>query len=191
MWLRARALKQFGRQEAGTSAVEFALVGPIYMLLLVGLIELSMAMYNKFALNGAVSAAANFALVNASQVALTSGSPDATTLAQNLALIVADGHASNWANATINVNNGPIATLTSGVVTMTGTSANASCYCPTGSGANIVWGSAMTCGATCAGGGIAGKFVSIVATSQYASVFGSSGFMPSQAFTTSTVVETN
>jgi hypothetical protein len=49
----------------------------------------------------------------------------------------------------------------------------------------------MTCGATCSGGGIAGKFISIVATSQYSSLFGASGVIPSQTFTTSAVVETN
>jgi Flp pilus assembly protein TadG len=188
MLVNFRALRRFRRHDAGASAVEFALVGPIYMLLLVGIIEFSMAMYSKFSLNGAVSAAANYAILNASQVGSTSGS----TLAQNLAQIVASGHASNWANATVTVNNGPVATLNSGVVTTSGTAANAnSCYCPTRSGSLVSWGSAVTCGNACTGGGIAGKFISIVATSQYASVFGSTGVLPSQTFTTSTVVETN
>ena len=188
MSLRTKTSTRFGLQEGGASAVEFALVAPIYMLLFVAVVDLSMAMYSKFSLNGSVSAAANYTILNASQVGSTSGA----TLAQNLALIVADAHASNWANATITVNDGPVATLSGGVVTTSGTASSAnSCYCPTGSGSNITWGSAMTCGATCTGGGVAGKFVSIVATNQYTSLFGATGIIPSQTFTTSTVVETN
>jgi Flp pilus assembly protein TadG len=190
MRLRARLLTYFGRQEAGASAVEFALVGPIFMLLLVGIVEFGMAMYNKFALNGAVSAAANYTILNATLVGSTSGA----TLAQNAALIVANGHAANWANATITINNGPVATLSGGVITTGGIAANANnCYCPTGSGSSLAWGSAMTCGTACAGGGIAGKFVSIVATSQFTSLFAGGPFpnaIPA-TFTASAVVETN
>jgi Flp pilus assembly protein TadG len=185
--VRVKASTRFALHEVGAAAVEFTLVAPIYILMLVGITELSLAMYNRFALNGSVSAAANYAILNASEAGSTSGA----TLAQNLALIVANGHASNWANATITVNNGPVATLSGGVVTTSGTATNAnSCYCPTLSGSAVTWGSAMTCGAVCSGGGIAGKFVWIVATSQYTSLFGSSGVMPSQMFTTSSVVET-
>lgn len=185
--MRTKGSTQFALHEVGAAAVEFALVAPFYMLLFVGVTELSMAMYNRFALNASVSAAANYAILNASQVGSTNGA----TLAQNLALIVASEHASNWANATITVNNGPTATLSSGTVTTSGTASNAnSCYCPTLSGSTVTWGNATTCGSACTGGGIGGKFVSIVATSTYTSLFGSSGVMPSQTFTTTSVVET-
>ena len=184
----SRRFLPFGLHERGTSAVEFALVAPIYMLLFVGVNDFSMAMYNKFALNGSVSAAANYTILNASQV----GSANGATLAQNLALIVGSAHAANWASATITVNDGPVATLSGGVVTTSGSSSAAnSCYCPTPSGSDVSWGSAMTCGATCSGGGIAGKFVSIVATTTYNSLFGATGVIPTQTFTSSTVVETN
>jgi Flp pilus assembly protein TadG len=187
MSMGAKTTTPFALHEVGAAAVEFALVAPVYMLMFVGITELSLAMYNKFELNGSVSAAANYAILNASEV----GSGNGATLAQNLALIVANGHAANWANATITVNDGPAATLSGGVVTTSGTAGNAdSCYCPTLSGSAVSWGNATTCGAVCTGGGIAGKFVSIVASSQYTSLFGSSGVMPTQTFTTTSVVET-
>jgi len=178
----------FVANRSGASAVEFALVSPIYMLLFVGVNDFGMAMYNKFALSGSVSAAANYAIANASEV----GSANGATLAQNLALIVAGAHAANWANATITINDGPVATLSGGVVTTSGSASAAnSCYCPTLSGSAVSWGSAMTCGTSCSGGGIAGKFVSIVATTTYNSLFGATGVIPTQTFTASSVVETN
>ena len=187
MSLRSRPVTVFVSRQGGASAVEFALLAPIYILVFVGITELSLAMYTMFNLNGSVSAAANYGILNASNV----GSASGPALAQTLAMIVANGHAANWANVTITVNDGPIATVSGGVITTGGVSAYAdSCYCPTPSGSTISWGSAMACGSTCGGGVIAGKFVSIVATSQYTSLFGSSGIVPSQTLTTSAVVET-
>lgn len=154
--------------DSGTSAVEFALIAPLFCLILVGVIEIGGILYAKFTLDGSVSAAANYAMLNASNVSSTSG----PSLATRLAEIVASGHAANWANANIVVNNGPAVTLSGGAITSGGIAANADyCYCPIRNSSGLTWGSAMICGNACSGGGIAGKFVSISATRAYSPVF--------------------
>ncbi len=182
------ALARFWQAKKATSAVEFAMIAPIFCLIFVGTIDFGGALYVKFNLTGTVSAAANYAMINSANVNSSSG----TSLATNLANLAASNHASNWANATIIVNNGPTATITGGTLSSSGTAANAnSCYCPTVAGTTITWGSAITCGNVCSGGGIAGKFVSITASKTYTPIFPVYGFVTASAITARTVVETN
>jgi Flp pilus assembly protein TadG len=174
--------------ERGTSAVEFAMIAPVFGLLLIGTIDFGAAIYDRFALNGAVSAAADYAIINASSV----NSANGRSLAQSLGNILSSGPGADWANAAVTVNNGPSATLSGGVLTLGGSSSPADlCYCPTpASGGGVNWGSSMTCGSSCSGGGVAGKYVTLAASVRFTSMFGSSGLIPSQTFTTSSVVET-
>lgn len=82
--------------------------------------------------------------------------------------------------------------VTAGALTTGGTASAADlCYCPApGSGGGVSsWGSSMTCGSTCSGGGVAGKFVTIEASKQFTSIFGSKSVIPSQTFTTTSVVQ--
>jgi len=173
--------------EQGTAVVEFAMIAPVLLLLLIGTVDFGTAIYDRFALNGAVSAAADYAILNASSVNSTQGQ----SLAQALGNILSSAQAANWANAIVTVNNGPSAALSGGVLTLSGSSSPAdSCYCPTpASGGGVNWGSSATCGSTCSGGGIAGKFVTIAASVPFTSMFGSNGLIPSQTFTTSSVVQ--
>lgn len=177
----------FAAREDGVSAVEFALIAPIFCFLLVGAVDFGGALYVKFNLEGAVSAGANYALVNAAKVNSTQGSG----LATDLTSIVTNDHATNWANATVVVNNGPSSSVTAGAATAGGTASSAdSCYCPTKGGTGIAWGSALTCGNTCTGGGVAGKFVTIVATRTYAPMFSSYGIIQNSAISAAATVET-
>ncbi len=171
----------------GASAVEFALLAPIFLLLLAAAVDFGGVLYIKFGLENAVSAAANYALQNASSVNATSGS----SLATSLAAIVQSERAANWANGSIVVNNGPTAAISGGKVTSSGTAANAnSCYCPTGSGASVTWGATASCGSTCAAGGLAGKFVTIVATRTYTPMFSSYGIVKNGTISSTAVAET-
>ena len=185
----ARGNRSRGRHsfdQRGASAVEFALIAPVFCLLLVGAIDLGGMLWTKLNLDGAVTSAANYTVNNASSVGSTGGAG----LATDLASLVASGHAANWANAVIVVNNGPTATLTAGTVTTSGTASNANnSYCPTKSGSTVTWGAAMTSGATCPGGGRAGRFVTILATRTYKPVFASYGFVGNGVIAASAVVQ--
>ncbi len=153
--------RRLRRDRRAMAAVEMAMLSPVYLLLLGGAVDYGGALYVKFNLTASVSAAANFALLNSGQASSSGGA----ALAGNLAAIAASSHAANWANVSVSVNNGPSVTISGGVSTTGGTASNAnSCYCPTGSKTNIVWGAATACGAACGSGGYAGKFVSISAS---------------------------
>jgi Flp pilus assembly protein TadG len=168
--------------------VEFALIAPVLVLLLLGTADIGTAIYDRFALNAAVSVAEQYAIVKASSVSSTGG----PGLAQSLANIVGNANSVDSANAVITVNNGPTASITAGALTTGGTASAADlCYCPTpASGGGVSnWGSSVTCGSTCAGGGVAGKFVTIEASTQFTSMFGPRSLIPSQTFTTTSVVQ--
>lgn len=170
----------------GASAVEFALITPIFLLVLVGIIDFGGVLFTEFGLNAAISAAADFALVNAGNVNATGGG----ALASQLVGIASSAHATNWASATVVVNNGPSATGNSTTVTASGTAANAAYYyCPTLSGATVVWGAAVAQGSSCSNGSIAGQFVTIAANRTYTPIFGSYGIVKNNALSASTVVQ--
>ncbi|MGH6986539.1 MAG: TadE/TadG family type IV pilus assembly protein [Caulobacteraceae bacterium] len=178
---------RFGRSRGGVAAVEFALMAPIFGLIFAGMSDLGGVLYTQFRLNAAVSAGANYAIVNAANVDSANGG----SLASTIALVVENNAGSNWADDSIVINDGPTETITGGTASAGGTASNAdSCYCPTGSGSAITWGSTQTCGAACAGGGIAGKFVTISVSRTYQPLFSSYGIVQNGAVSVSTTVET-
>lgn len=183
LWKRRRVC----RDERGVAAAEFALIAPIFGLIVAGVSDFGGALFIKFNLDGAVSAAANYAILNASSVSSTG----AATLATNIASIVAGSHATNWANATVIVNNSSQASVANGTASSGGSSANAdSCYCPTLSGSTVTWGTAATCGSTCANGSMAGKFVQIATNRTYNPMFASYGLVGNGAVSASAFIQT-
>lgn len=185
-WLRAFLISR----TEGIAAVEFALVAPIFMLIFIPMVDLGLYLSAAFQLNRAVSSATNYAMTNTSNVSSTNGSK----LAQNMAAVIANDIAtlSPSATVTVVVNNGPTARATGTTVATTGTASNADkCYCPTLSGDSVTWGTAQTCAASCSGGGIAGKFVTISANIPFSSLFDSGGVIMPTAVTTHTVIGTN
>lgn len=170
----------------GVAAVEFAVLAPIFGLVFAGMADLGGVLYTQFRLNAAVSAGANYALINAASVSSTSG----PNLANTIAAVVENNTGSNWANDTVVINDGPTTTITGGAAAASGTPANAdSCYCPTLS-STVAWGAAATCGSACSGGGLAGKFVTISATRTYQPLFSNYGIVQNDQITVSTSVET-
>src|ERR1700722_4096267 len=139
-----------GRSESGLAAIEFAMIVPVYLLIFVGAVDMGGMLYQSYQLETAVAAGSEYAAVNSTSVNPTNGA----TLASAIAGIVENANGSAWANDTVVVNDGPSVTVTNGSSASSGTAGNASnCYCPTGSPPNWVWGSAATCGSSCAGGG--------------------------------------
>ena len=179
--------------ERGIAAIEFSIIAPLFCLLFVAAIDMGSAIYTRFKLDAAVSAGANYALINAANVSSTGGA----TLASNIAAIVENSEGAGYANEAIAVNDGPTATVsggapgTPGTLTTGGTNAPAdSCYCPSGTTTAFTWGAAKTCGSTCASGGLAGKFVTVVATRTYSPIFSSYGLIANNTITASATVET-
>ncbi|HZL00180.1 MAG TPA: TadE/TadG family type IV pilus assembly protein [Caulobacteraceae bacterium] len=175
------------RDERGMAAVEFAILAPVFAVIFAGSADFGGVLYTQFRLNAAVSAGANYALVNAASVSSTSGA----SLASNVAQVVESNAGSDWADDGIVVNNGPTNNVTSGSSTAGGTASSAdSCYCPTLAPA-FSWGGAATCGSACSGGGVAGKFVTITASKTYTPIFSSYNIVKNGAVTVTTAVETS
>jgi len=158
-------VRRFLRAETGASAVEFALLVPIMLLLLGQMLDFGFNLVMRFSVTQAVSASSNYAVINGTNVSSTAGA----TLAQSLATLVPTA-----IDVTVTVNNGPTVTRTSGTPSTSGTASNANlCYCPSISGGVVSWGSSVTCGSTCAtGGGFAGKYVLITGKQMYTPMFG-------------------
>ncbi|MHB8527969.1 MAG: TadE/TadG family type IV pilus assembly protein [Caulobacteraceae bacterium] len=182
-----RALRAILGREEGVAAVEFAILAPIFGLIFAGMADLGGVLYTQFRLNAAVSAGANYAIVNASSVNSTNGA----NLASTIASVVESNAGVNWADDAIVVNNGPSTTVTGGTASSSGTGSNADdCYCPTGSSNAVTWGSSAVCGSSCAGGGLAGKFVTITASRTYHPLFSNYGIVADGQVSVSTSVET-
>jgi len=181
------SLADLRRSRSAAAAIEFAFIMPVFLIMFVGVVDLGMMLVEDYRLDQAVAAGAEFAAVNASSVNSTNGA----TLASNIATAVESANGNAWANDTVVVNDGPSVTVSNGTPTSGGTASNANnCYCPTGSPPNWNWGSSMTCGASCSGGGTAGKFVTITATASYTPLLGLYNFINSGTLRQSSVVET-
>ena len=185
---RASFLRFLSRETTGVSAVEFALVSPILLLILAGTVDIGGSLKAKFELSTAVSAGSNYALLNGANVSSAGGS----ALANNIVAVTASGLGSNGGNVQVVINNGSSTSLnaSTSVTTQTGTVSNADqCYCPINSSGSITWGSPMTCGSICSGGGIAGKFVTISASKPYSPLFGGLGVVQGGNITVQSVVQ--
>ena len=190
MYHGGRSVRQLfsARHNAGIAALEFALIAPAFFIVFAGMTDLGHAMYMRVRLEAAVAAGTNYALVNANSVGSSSAG---TSLAQAIASFVATSNGGTVPNATIVLNDGQTVQVTGGIQTVSGSASNADlCYCPTGSPPNWSWGSAVSpCGTSCAGGGTAGKFVTITASYQFTPLFSYNGFGPNGTITVSAVVQ--
>ena len=175
------------RDRRGVAAVEFALYSIVFLTILAGTVDIGNQIFSAYQLDATVSAGAQYAVVNAASV----GSSGGATLASSISAVVNNGHSTGggWSN-TVVVNNGPSTTTSDGSASSGGTAANAdSCYCPSGSPGSWSWGSSQTCGASCTGGGIAGKFVSITASHTFTPFFPTWGFISSNTLTRNAMVQ--
>jgi Flp pilus assembly protein TadG len=183
---RARFLTPFVRRRDATAAVELALIAPLLLTLFAGIVDFARVYDQELELSTAVAAAAEYALLNAASINSTS----AASLAATLSGIVANSNGAAWAGATVTVNDGATSVVANGATTASGTAANAnSCWCPTGSTAALGWGAAATCGSACAGGTLAGRFVTITGTRLFTAVFGNYGLIGNITLHQSTIVQ--
>ena len=169
-----------------TAAVELALITPLMLTLFAGIIDFARVYDQEIELSSAVAAAAEYALINAANI----NSTNATSLAATLSGIVANTNGAAWAGATVTVNDGATSAVTNGTTSSSGTAANAnSCWCPGGSSATWSWGAAATCGSACAGGTLAGKFVTVSGTRAFIAIFGNYGLISNMTLHQSTIVQ--
>lgn len=165
-------LKNFLRKRDGVSTIEFALVVPVLLLIVAGIVDLGGTLKAKFDLNSSMSAASNFVLLNAENVTAARGGD----LAATVAAITAGGLSSGRGVVSVSVNNGPGVTITDGTSRAQAGGGNADkCYCPSRTGSTVSFGAEAACGTQCQAGGTAGKFVVIHASKPHNPLFGGLG----------------
>ena len=129
-------------EERGVAALEFALVVPFLVLVLIGVIDLSFLIHNRMQLSQTLTAAAQYAFHQGQ-------SESGNTLSVDVKNFV--------------TNTSPM-TISSLSVSYNGGNSADSCYCVNGAAA--VYTGPLLCGAACTdgSGATAGKFLSIAAT---------------------------
>jgi Flp pilus assembly protein TadG len=167
-----RALLQLLRpqEDVGVAAIEFAIYALAFLMIVAATVDIGLLIFTGAQLDAAVSAGAEYAVNNA---ALVTSNPSG--LNTNISNIVNNTIGTGWATSTVSVNNGNDSTH---------------CYCPTGTPGNWTWGSTVTCGSACAGGGIGGQFVTITASRAVSPLFPTFGFVANGALTRNALVET-
>jgi Flp pilus assembly protein TadG len=167
----SRARQVLARENAGVAAVEFAILSTVFLTLLAGTVDIGLLLYTEFQLDSAVNASAQYAVNNAATV-----SSNPSSLSSDISNLVSSLNNGSGSSNTVNVNNNNDGTH---------------CYCPTGSPGSWSWGSAVTCGSSCAsGGGVGGQFVTITANRNISSIFPTFGFVPNGTISRSVLVET-
>ena len=169
------------RDDAGNAGIEFALIAPVFLLLLAATLEIGLMMRTQFGLISAVSAAASHSLV------LGDGLTEATAVstAEALASLIAGG----GREGTVNVNNAAIAQLGGDGISLWGSGVGASnCFCPIRTNGAITWGTAVQCGATCNDSSQAGQFVEITAQASFTPSLGIVGLFRDDLLRNSAVV---
>lgn len=163
-------MRSLARENAGVAAIEFAIYGMVFLMIVAATVDIGLLLFTQSELDAAVSAGAEYA---ANSAALVASNPSG--LSTNIADVVDNANGTSWASSTVNVNNGNDST---------------GCYCPTGTPGNWAWGSAVTCGSACSGGGIGGQFVTITATATVSPLFPAFGFVAGSTISRSALVET-
>lgn len=154
----ASRLRAFSACRNGATAVEFAALSPVLILLIGGIVDIGGALEARGSMDASLSASVQYVLANADKASMASGND----LAAKALVVAADGldRASGTANASINGR--LAASLANGVVTMSKPDSRFDqCFCPSVTTQGVSWGPQSTCASPCADGGYAGKFVSI------------------------------
>lgn len=164
---------RFRRRQDGVSAVEFALVAPIILLLLAAAVDFGSVVMTRMQIEDAAQSAMTYAMGQGQPLEAA----NAATLAGNVERILVSRLGSD-VNLQIDVNHGAVKTYADATSSKSGNSAlAASCYCPTMSSAGMQWNTALACSKPCTGGGGSGKFVYLRISKPFSPLFGSYGLI--------------
>jgi len=145
------------------AAIEFAIFATVFLMIVAATADVGRLLFTQSQLDAAVGAGA-----------ASAQRPNAT--AASISAVVDNANGTGWASSTVVVNNND--------------SVATDCYCPTGTPGNWSWGSAVTCGSACNGGGVAGQFVTIAASTTISPLFPAFGFVQNGTINSYALVET-
>ena len=167
LWQTARS---FWCEDAGSPAVEFALIAPVFLLIVAATFDVGSIIHSKFRLDARVSSAASYSQNHGSLIVDST----AANFASTLATLVSNG--TNIVDATVVLNNAMSAAFTDGTMTTSDSSGiMAQCYCPARVNDLIMWGTQKTCQANCKDGTVAGRFIEIRSDTPHVTMFAGLG----------------
>ncbi len=168
-------------EQSGSAGVEFALIAPVFVLLLAAIFEIGLVMRAQFGLIASVSAAANHTL----SVGSTIDSGSAQTVAATLAALAAGTDRA----AAVNLNNAVTARSDQGNIEVQDSGGDVTaCYCAARLEGEFSWGGVTSCGAPCGDGSVAGRFVEISAQVPFNPIMGFYGAFIDQTLQNAAVV---
>jgi Flp pilus assembly protein TadG len=159
----ARGEGRFGRlwrSERGVAVVEFALIAPFLIVVLISTTDLALAFYSRSQLSAAVAAGAQYAYLN--------GQTPAATFIQDVGSVITHAVPVSISAPVVNFNNNTANTGNA-----------ASCYCPTGTAQSLVWGNSLACGTACGSQNelTAGGYVLVQASHTFTPLFAADKFL--------------
>lgn len=131
----------FLRAESGVAALEFALVAPFLVMVLVGIVDLTLVIHGRMELAQVLTSGAQYAFMQGQ-----SGTETGSALTTDVQNFVTTTTPETLSNLTVSYNGG---------------NSVSSCYCVAGASPTYT---AATCQSVCSDGSTAGKFVTISAT---------------------------
>jgi len=167
-WARAVNLL---RSRRGIAAVEFALIAPFIVWLLIFTVDCTLYLFTTLQLSNAVAAGAEYALVNGQAVSPNSAGCSTTTppcltvatLRANIKTIVQNATSPALAAPTVYYNTSSATAGDSDTIFY-------SCYCPNSAAAAAAQ-TASTCSTACADGTQPGSYVAIQASTTFTPIF--------------------
>lgn len=175
------------KDRSGASAIEFAILAPLLIVMMAVSIDLGAMIYTRFKLEAAVSDGAAYAIANADRV----NASDASNLATQVTALILNQSTTSGLTANVTVNNAGVASYKDNKIALSGTASNAdSCYCPTGDASSLTWGNAVTCLSSCPNGDTAGKYVEISVKEAYSPIFYGYGLLGDGHISAQAVVRT-
>jgi Flp pilus assembly protein TadG len=178
-----RLLHALWRDDRGVSALEFALVTPIIIVLLAATVDFGLVLKTRSSMESAVSSTMSYALSQAQDLKPAEAVAFVETVAR-----IASRQSGEGVAVEVTLNRSLVARAIGGSVAVSGTAAAASaCYCPDRAETAVNWGEAKTCNAPCPDGGYAGRFLKVSANQSYAPIFVDFGLVTADAISVETL----
>lgn len=158
---------RFKRNQRGASAIEFALITPVILLLLAAVVDFGLLVHNRSTLETAASSAVSYALAKGQDLKASNAQTYVATIAD-----IASRQLDADVRVDVILNRTLVNSRTEAGPTQGGTSSVANqCHCPTRSAGVIEWGDTIRCNAPCSEGGFAGRFLTVRASKRYQPLF--------------------
>lgn len=157
--------KIFHADETGSAAVEFAILSPLFLIILAGIANIGLAINWKIAAENRISAVSNQAIIEKPNLTDENAAIDYfNEIKDFVSNSPIQEYSQDNEKFILNLNNFYEITITAGEATSKALDKPLSdCYCPNKSNGIIIWGNSFNCSETCADGQTAARYLIVTA----------------------------